>query len=99
MGAFADRGCHGTTTTEVAKAAGIPQAYACRLFPDKESHFVAVVTYCFTRVRQSLEEGWPAPRAVRPRRLPAMEDSCARLIRDRELLLVRMRAQAAAPSR
>ncbi|MEU6094449.1 MFS transporter [Streptomyces sp. NPDC047079] len=43
IGAFAARGYRGTTTAEVAKAAGISQAYVYRLFPSKESLFTAVV--------------------------------------------------------
>lgn len=55
--AFASRGYFGTTTSEVAKAAGISQAYVYRLFPNKEALFVAVVEHCFVRVRASLEAG------------------------------------------
>ncbi|MFD7628400.1 TetR/AcrR family transcriptional regulator [Streptomyces sp. NPDC059851] len=51
IGAFAARGYFGTTTTEVAKAAGISQAYVYRLFPNKEALFAAVVEHCFTQVR------------------------------------------------
>src|SRR3712207_9467667 len=46
---FADRGFHGTPTTEVAKAAGISQAYLFRLFPTKSELYVAAVDRCFAR--------------------------------------------------
>lgn len=106
IGAFAARGYFGTTTTEVAKRAGISQAYVYRLFPNKESLFVAVVEHCFARVRASLAEGAAAatagadgagdrdPEAV----LSAMGASYARLIGDRDLLLLQLHAQAAAAS-
>lgn len=99
IGAFASRGYFGTTTTEVAKAAGISQSYVYRLFPNKEALFTAVVDHCFTRVRASLEEGaanagGSAPEAV----LSAMGDAYAHLIADKDLLLVLTHAQAAAVS-
>ncbi|MGI5448775.1 TetR/AcrR family transcriptional regulator [Streptomyces sp. CA-243310] len=99
IGAFASRGYFGTTTTEVAKAAGISQSYVYRLFPNKEALFTAVVEHCFTRVRASLEEGaanaaGSAPETV----LSAMGDAYAHLIADKDLLLVLTHAQAAAVS-
>ncbi|MER8182346.1 TetR/AcrR family transcriptional regulator [Kitasatospora sp. NPDC094015] len=99
IGAFASRGYFGTTTTEVAKAAGISQAYVYRLFPSKEALFVAVVEYCFVRVRASLEGGAAAAGGSSPEAvLSAMGDAYARLISDNDLLLVQMHAQAAAVS-
>lgn len=53
-GAFAARGYYGTSTTEVANGAGISQSYLCRLFPDKEALFVAVVEDCGRLVRERL---------------------------------------------
>ena len=43
MQEFARRGYYGTPTTDVAKGAGISQAYLFRLFPTKEELFVACV--------------------------------------------------------
>jgi AcrR family transcriptional regulator len=99
IGAFAARGYFGTTTVEVAKRAGISQAYLYRLFPDKESLFAAVVERCFERFRESLSEGaataaGSSPEAV----LSAMGGAYALLIRDQDLLLVQMHAQCAAVS-
>ncbi|MFJ4466687.1 TetR/AcrR family transcriptional regulator [Streptomyces sp. NPDC089424] len=99
IGAFAARGYFGTTTTEVAKAAGISQAYVYRLFPNKEALFTAVVEYCFVQVRAAFERGaaeatGSAPEVV----LEAMGDAYARLISDNDLLLVQLHAQAAAVS-
>ncbi|RKN12016.1 TetR/AcrR family transcriptional regulator [Streptomyces radicis] len=99
IGAFAARGYFGTSTVDVAKRAGISQAYVYRLFPDKETLFVAVVAHCFARVRAALEAGaaradGSSPEAV----LSAMGLAYAELIRDRDLLLVQLHGQAAAVS-
>ncbi|MGW1990986.1 TetR/AcrR family transcriptional regulator [Embleya sp. NPDC001921] len=99
IGAFAARGYFGTTTTDVAKAAGISQAYVFRLFPNKESLFVAVVEYCFVRVRESLERGAAAATGSSAEAvLSAMGDAYARLISDNDLMLLQLHAQAAAAS-
>ncbi|BFV58338.1 hypothetical protein KCMC57_up34420 [Kitasatospora sp. CMC57] len=99
IGAFAVRGYFGTTTMEVAKAAGISQAYVYRLFPNKEDLFVAVVEHCFVRVRGSLEVGAANAESASPEVvLSAMGEAYARLISDNDLMLVQMHAQAAALS-
>ncbi|MFC9910786.1 TetR/AcrR family transcriptional regulator [Streptomyces sp. NPDC127197] len=99
IGAFAARGYFGTTTTEVAKAAGISQAYVYRLFPNKEALFTAVVEHCFTQVRAALEGGAAEARSSAPEAvLESMGDAYARLISDNDLLLVQLHAQAAAIS-
>lgn len=99
IGAFAARGYWGTTTTEVAKAAGISQAYVYRLFPSKESLFVAVVEYCFVQVRGSLERGAAeAPGASPEVVLKSMGDAYAKLISDNDLMLIQLHAQAASVS-
>ncbi|HWI21472.1 MAG TPA: TetR/AcrR family transcriptional regulator [Baekduia sp.] len=40
---FSDRGYAATPTTEIAKAAGISQAYLFRLFPTKQELFIAAI--------------------------------------------------------
>ncbi|MCE9668666.1 TetR/AcrR family transcriptional regulator [Myxococcus stipitatus] len=95
--AFAARGYYGTATTEVAKAAGISQAYLYRLFPDKEALFVAVIDHCAARLRQSMAEGVAKARSREPEAvLAAMQSSYARLIDDQDLLRVLMHANCAA---
>ncbi|GAA4678161.1 TetR family transcriptional regulator [Frondihabitans cladoniiphilus] len=42
-GVFGDRGYHGTTTDQIAKAAGISQPYVVRLFGTKEKLFLDVL--------------------------------------------------------
>lgn len=99
IGAFAARGYFGTTTTEVGKAAGISQAYVYRLFPSKESLFVAVVEYCFVQVRASLEHGAAEAEGSSPEVvLAAMGNAYAKLISDNDLMLIQLHAQAAAVS-
>ncbi|WP_017624804.1 TetR/AcrR family transcriptional regulator [Nocardiopsis chromatogenes] len=99
VSAFAERGYFGTTTTDVAQRAGISQAYVYRLFPGKEALFSAVVEHCFALIRESLGDGaaeaeGSSPEAV----LNAMGDAYARLIADRDLLLLQLHAQCAAAS-
>ncbi|MEU5213688.1 TetR/AcrR family transcriptional regulator [Streptomyces sp. NPDC020742] len=95
---FAARGYYGTSTTEVAKGAGISQSYLYRLFPDKEALFVAVVEDCSRLIRERLAEaavevGSAEPEAV----LDAMALAYAHLIADRDdLLRVLMHANCAA---
>lgn len=58
--AFAARGFYGTTTSEVAAAAGISQAYLYKIYPDKTAVFVAALDHGSERLagmlRQSLRE-------------------------------------------
>ncbi|HWG27211.1 TetR/AcrR family transcriptional regulator [Actinospica sp.] len=99
IGTFAARGYFGTTTTEVAKEAGISQAYVYRLFPNKESLFVAVVERCFVQVRGCLEQAVAdADGGSADVVLAAMGDAYAKLITDRDLVLIQLHAQAAAVS-
>ncbi|MET7976036.1 TetR/AcrR family transcriptional regulator [Streptomyces mirabilis] len=99
IGAFAARGYWGTTTTEVAKAAGISQAYVYRLFPNKELLFTAVVEHCFVLVRASLERAAAEAKGSSAEVvLEAMGDAYARLISDNDLMLIQLHAQAAAVS-
>lgn len=94
VSAFAAKGYFGTTTVEVAKAAGISQAYLYRLFPDKQTLFAAVVERTFERVLESFAQGTTgdSPDAI----LYAMGGAYADLIADQDLLLVQMHAQCAA---
>src|SRR5207302_3079765 len=48
---FAKHGFEGTSTEDVARAAGISQPYLFRLFPTKKALFLALVEQGFTRVR------------------------------------------------
>jgi AcrR family transcriptional regulator len=99
IGTFAARGYFGTTTTEVAKEAGISQAYVYRLFPNKEALFVAVVERCFVQMRASFEQAAAeAPGSSTEVVLAAMGEGYAKLISDKNLMLVQLHAEAAAVS-
>jgi AcrR family transcriptional regulator len=89
------RGLYGTPTLEVARAAGISQAYLFRLFPTKLGLFLAVVERSFRQVRDSLEGAGRAAAAGEPA-LTAMAAAYNALLEDPGVLLVQLQAQAAA---
>jgi AcrR family transcriptional regulator len=96
-GVFAARGYYGTTTAEVADRAGVSQPYLYRLYPDKESLFVAVVEHCGTRILECLAEGASHVRSGDPEAvLFAMGDEYARMVADRDLVMLFMQAVSAA---
>ncbi len=47
QGFFAEKGLHGTSTDEIARAAGISQPYLFRLFGTKKELYTATVERCF----------------------------------------------------
>ena len=68
-GVFAQKGFHGTTTLELAKAAGVSEALLFKHFPSKEALYCAIQISCFN------EEG-----ARMIERLEALEPSAATLV-------------------
>ena len=94
--AFAKRGYHGTPTTEIAKAAGISQAYLVRLFPTKLELFVALVERCFEHTAQTFETAIARARETGESPLGAMGDAYnAMVTSDRDALLLQLQAHAA----
>lgn len=94
---FAERGFHATPTLEIAKAAGISQAYLFRLFPTKTELFVAAVDRARDRMLETFQVA--ARTAPEGERLQAMGRAYAELVRhDREVLLVQLQSQVAAAS-
>src|SRR4051794_12270387 len=91
---FADRGFHGTPTTEVAKAAGISQAYLFRLFPTKSELYVAAVDRCFQRTLGAFRSAAEGKRGEEA--LAAMGEAYVGLLGDRDALLGQLQAHAAA---
>ena len=90
------RGLYGTSTMDVAAAAGISQAYLFRLFPTKAELFVAVLERSFERVHDTMAEAAANARAQgRPVR-DAMAEAYTDLLRDPEVLLTQLQGQAAA---
>src|SRR3954449_7003382 len=69
---FAARGLHGTPTMEIAKAAGISQAYLFRLFPTKAELFIALVQRCNERIYQTFVDAAADAKAAGEDVLPAM---------------------------
>jgi AcrR family transcriptional regulator len=92
---FAARGLHGTPTMEIAKAAGISQAYLFRLFPTKAELFIALVRRCNERIERTFADAAAAARASGEEVLPAMGRAYIGLLADRDLLLVQLHAHAA----
>ena len=92
---FAIKGYWGTPTTDIAKAAGISQAYLFRLFPTKQELFIAVVERCMGAVRESFEHA-AAPHAGDPEAMfEAMGRRYADLLDDRTMLLAQLQAYSA----
>jgi AcrR family transcriptional regulator len=92
---FAARGLHGTPTMEIAKAAGISQAYLFRLFPTKAELFSALVERCNDRIERTFAETAAAARAAGEPVLQAMGSAYVGLLGDRDLLLNQLHAHAA----
>ena len=90
---FAARGLAGTSTEDVARAAGISQPYLFRLFPTKKALFLALVERCFRRVQDTFTEA--AGDLTGEEALMAMADAYEKLLDDRTLLLLQMQAYAA----
>ncbi len=92
---FAARGLHGTPTMEIAKAAGISQAYLFRLFPTKAELFAALVERCNARIFRTFADAADAARAAGQPVMPAMGQAYVGLLADRDLLLNQLNAHAA----
>jgi AcrR family transcriptional regulator len=93
---IAERGLYGTPTTEVARAAGISQAYLFRLFPTKTELFVAVLERSNARVHDALLEAARKARRTGGDVKVAMAEAYMDLLRDPEVLLMQLQGQAAA---
>ena len=90
---FAKRGWQGTSTEDVARAAGISQPYLFKMFPTKKALFIALVEQSFTRVRTAFVEA--VGDAVGDEALMRMGARYGELLRDRDELLLQMQAYAA----
>jgi AcrR family transcriptional regulator len=93
MAVFARDGFSGTSTEDVAKAAGISQPYLFRLFDTKKALFIAVVERGFGAVGQAFRraaDGLDGEQA-----LEAMGEAYRELLANRDLLLMQLHAYAA----
>ncbi|WP_025158542.1 TetR/AcrR family transcriptional regulator [Leifsonia aquatica] len=94
---FARTGYLGTPIAAVATDADISPAYVFKLFPGKESLFVAALERCFELIEQALERGARTADGGTPDEiLDAMGLAYAELIADRSLLMLQVHAQSAA---
>src|SRR5215471_10764390 len=66
---FADKGFHGTTTRELAEAAGVSEALLFKHFPSKEALYSAMLLACC-----------PAKHSPAVERLEALEPSASSLV-------------------
>jgi AcrR family transcriptional regulator len=92
---FAARGLHGTPTMEIAKAAGISQAYLFRLFPTKSALFIALVRRCNERILRTFTDAAASARTAGEPVMKAMGQAYIGLLADRNLLLNQLHAHAA----
>jgi len=92
---FAARGLHGTPTLEIAKAAGISQAYLFRLFPTKSELFIALAKRCNDRIHGTFVDTARRAREAGEDVMTAMGRAYVGLLADRHLLLNQLHAFAA----
>jgi AcrR family transcriptional regulator len=90
---FAAGGYRGTSTEDVARAAGISQPYLFRLFPTKKALFIALVEAGFGRVREAFIAG--VGDATGEAAMEAMAEVYGELLADRDELLLQMHAYSA----
>jgi AcrR family transcriptional regulator len=96
VAAFAEHGFHGTPTTEIAKAAGISQAYLFRLFPTKSELYVAAVERCYARLGDAMRTAAEDDDAPGETVLERMGHAYAALLQDPTTLRATLQAFAAA---
>jgi AcrR family transcriptional regulator len=92
---FAARGFHATSTTAIAKRAGISQPYVYALFPNKHDLFLAANERVVERIRGAFAE---AARGLKEpeERLHAMGHAYMRLLENRDEIMFQHQANAAA---
>ncbi|MEU1785833.1 TetR/AcrR family transcriptional regulator [Streptomyces sparsogenes] len=94
---FAVRGYYGTSTMDVAKAAGISQGYLYRLFPDKERLFAALIDHCSQVLREAAAAAVAKVDSTDPEIiLKALSSSYEDVIADRDVLMILMHGNCAA---
>lgn len=96
MSVFAEKGFLGTPTTEVAKAAGISQAYLFRLFPTKTDLVLAVIGRSNQRIEETFVKAAAQARATGADVKEAMGEAYSELLQDRTMLMTQIHQFAAA---
>jgi AcrR family transcriptional regulator len=92
---FAEHGYHATSTTAIAKRAGISQPYIYALFPNKRELFLATHAHVIGHIRDAFTEaarGVDEPEA----RLHAMGEAYMELLERRDEIVLQMQSHAAA---
>jgi AcrR family transcriptional regulator len=96
---FAVHGYHAASTMEIAKRAGISQAYVFRLFPTKAELFVAAYNVASERMATTFREAAAESRRQGLEPLEVMGRAYGELLeRDRDVLLMQLHSQVAAAS-
>jgi AcrR family transcriptional regulator len=90
---FAKAGYYGTSTEDVARAAGISQPYLFRLFPTKKALFIALAEHGFARVRDAFVA--VVGDLTGEDAINAMGDAYGELLRDRNELMLQMHCYSA----
>lgn len=98
MSVFAEKGFLGTPTTEVAKAAGISQAYLFRLFPTKTDLVLAVAERSNERIAETFAKAAMQAQATGAGVMETMGDAYSALLQDRTMLMTQIHLFAAAAS-
>src|SRR5579875_3315941 len=93
VGEFAKGGFLGTSTEDVARAAGISQPYLFRLWPTKKALFLALVEHGFGRVREAFVDA--VGEATGEQALDRMGEAYGDLLRDRDELALQMHCYTA----
>ncbi|HMS63182.1 MAG TPA: TetR/AcrR family transcriptional regulator [Solirubrobacteraceae bacterium] len=95
MREFARRGYYGTPTTDVARGAGISQAYLFRLFPTKEELFVACVERTYRTVHDEFVKVSAPHAGDQEAVMTAMGDRYNELLQTSDVLLCQLHGYAA----
>lgn len=97
MQEFARRGYYGTPTTDIARGAGISQAYLFRLFPTKEELFVACVQRTYRTVHDAFVKAAAPHAGDQEAVMTAMADRYSELLQTSDVLLCQLHGYAACP--
>ena len=92
---FAAHGFHATSTTAIAKRAGISQPYVYALFPNKHELFLAANVEVKERIRAAFAEA-ARGHETSEERLDAMGEAYLQLLEHREEIMFQHQANAAA---
>jgi AcrR family transcriptional regulator len=92
---FATKGFHATSTTSIAKRAGISQPYVYALFPNKHELFLAANAEVKERIRGAFAEAARGLDSAEDR-LAAMGGAYINLLENREEIMFQHQANAAA---